>query len=271
MITHIRVGGRLPLKALALFVGVSVLSRGSAMADDNDPVVTNQVQTNPEPYTGPQSLHLFHGPESFGTLGYGPPGLQPGAQGFSLGYHPGYGYGRGALGVGAEGGYPFYGGPGYPHPWPCLRRIGGIVPFPYYGGPGYPIPGHPNYFGEFGPLSPDQPVVTVATDPGGPVYATDYGPFTGSAPNAEALFAPFVARAAAGVSSMRVRPPSPTAPPTPAPPPPPRPPLPLRAADLAPHSPQPRGPREKSPDCPLHVNSSGSKRNRSSTPAACGA
>ena len=89
-------------------------------------------------------------------------------QGFSLGYHPGYGYGRGALGVGAEGGYPFYGGPGYPHPWPCLRRIGGIVPFPYYGGPGYPIPGHPNYFGEFGPLSPDRPVVTVATEPGGP-------------------------------------------------------------------------------------------------------
>ena len=51
MITHIRVGGRLPLKALALLVGVSVLSRGSAMADDNDPVVTNQVQTNPDGHT----------------------------------------------------------------------------------------------------------------------------------------------------------------------------------------------------------------------------
>lgn len=119
MITHIRVGGRLPLKALALLVGVSVLSRGSAMADDNDPVVTNQVQTNPELYTGPQpytGLHLFHGPESFGTLGYGPPGLQPGAQGFSLGYHPGYGYGRGAWASAPKAAIPSTGAPAIPTP-----------------------------------------------------------------------------------------------------------------------------------------------------------
>ena len=46
-------------------------------------------------------------------------------------------------GPGAEGGYPFYGGPGYPNCEPSLRRIGGINPFPYYGGPGYPTPGPP--------------------------------------------------------------------------------------------------------------------------------
>src|SRR5436309_1585417 len=76
---------------------------------------------------------------------------EPGFQGFGLKYHPGYGYGGDALGVGAGGGYPFYGGPGYPCAEPRLRRLGKIVPFPYYGGPGYPSPGHPNYFGPVGP------------------------------------------------------------------------------------------------------------------------
>ena len=49
-----------------------------------------------------------------GTLGYGPPGEHPGFFGFGLSFHPGYGYGGNGLGVGAYGGYPCYGGPGYP-------------------------------------------------------------------------------------------------------------------------------------------------------------
>ena len=203
MIAHIRGGGRLPLKVFALLAGVSVLSGRSVMAQDNGTRSRTRSRRNPQPYTG---LHLFHGPTSSGTLGYGAPGLYPGFQGFGLGYHLGYGYGGDALGVGAEGGYPFYGGPGYPHCAPRLRRIGGISPFPYYGGPGYPSPDHPNFFGGFGPLVPDQPVVTIATDRGGPIEATDYGPFTGAAPDAEARFAAFTARAAAGAPSMRPRP-----------------------------------------------------------------
>src|SRR5512135_3687906 len=82
----------------------------------------------------PAQCRLAQGGQSMGTLGYGKPGLYPGFQGFGLGYHRGYGYGGDALGVGAGGGYPFYGGPGYCHPWPALRRIGGITPFPFYGG-----------------------------------------------------------------------------------------------------------------------------------------
>jgi hypothetical protein len=203
MITHIRGSGRLPLKAFALLLGVSVLSSSSAMADDDGSVVTNQVRNDPRGDTG---LHLLHCPTSFGTLGYGPPGLHPGFQGFGLGYHLGYGYGGDALGVGAEGGYPFYGGPGYPRCEPQLRRIGGITPFPYFGGSGYPSPEHPNFFGGFGPLVADRPVVTVVTDRGEPVEGTDYGSFTGAIPNPEAQFAPFTARAAAGASSMRARP-----------------------------------------------------------------
>src|SRR5271166_980522 len=202
MIAHIRGSGRLPLKAFALLLGVSVVTGSSAVADDLGPVVTGPVQNGPQPYTG---VHLLPGPTSFGTLGYGPPGLQPGYQGFGLGYHLGYGYGGDALGVGAEGGFPFYGGPGYPHAEPTLRRIGGIVPFPYFGGPGYPTPDHPNFFGESGPLVLDRPVVTIVTESGQPVEGTGYGSFTGAAPDAEARFAPFTARAAAAVSSKRAR------------------------------------------------------------------
>lgn len=225
MIAHKRGSGRLPLKAFALLLGASVLTGSSAMAQDGGPMVAGPAPNGPLPYTG---IHLFHGPESFGTLGYGPPGLQPGYQGFGLGYHLGYGYGGDALGVGADGGYPFYGGPGYPHCAPQLRRIGGIVPFPYFGGPGYPTPDHPNFYGEAGPRVPDRPVVTVVTEDGQPVRATDYGNFTGAVANAEAQFAPFTARAAAGVSSMRPTP-SGSIPSSPSPPDagitPPRPPI----------------------------------------------
>ena len=213
MIAHMRGSGKLPLKSFALLLGLSVLTGRSAMAYDDGPMAIGPVQNGPQPYTG---IHLFQGPASLGTLGYGPPGLQPGFQGFGLGYHLGYGYGGDALGVGADGGYPFYGGPGYPHCAPQLRRIGGMVPFPYFGGPGYPTPDHPNFFGEFGPLVADQPVVSIVTEEGLPVGATDYGSFTGAVPNAEAQFAPFTARAAAGVSSLRPTPTGP-APSTPSP------------------------------------------------------
>jgi hypothetical protein len=123
-----------------------------------------------------------------GTVGYGPPGVYAGFQGFGLGYHPGYGYGGNALGVGAEGGYPFYGGPGYPHVSPRLRRLKRIVPFPYFGGPGFPDPMHPNFFEPFGALAPDKPVVTIenqGSDQGG------YGSYSGALPDPEARFAPF--------------------------------------------------------------------------------
>lgn len=94
-----------------------------------------------------------------GTLGYGPPGLWPGFYGFSLGYHLGYGYGGNALGVGCEGGYPCYGGPGYPIHY------------------GYPHFAYPYYQGvaALGPLVPDTPV--VRTDLPG---ALDFGPYTGA-------------------------------------------------------------------------------------------
>ena len=126
-----------------------------------------------------------------GTLGYGPPGLYPGFQGFGLGYHLGYGYGGDALGPGADGGYPFYGGPGYPNCDPRLWRIGGINPFPYNGGPGYPTPDHPNYFGGFGPLVVNQPVIKIADEPGYRYDAEVFGPYTGGVANPEAQFAQF--------------------------------------------------------------------------------
>lgn len=158
------------------------------------------------------SGHGHHHANGLGTLGYGPPGLHPGFQGFGLGYHLGYGYGGDALGVGAEGGYPFYGGPGYPRCDPPLRRLGGINPFPYFGGPGYPTPQNPNFYGGAGgPLVPDQPVITIENDPNAPVPASDYGGFTGIVPDAEARFAPFTARAAASSMSMRLGPAAPGA------------------------------------------------------------
>ena len=226
MITHIPGRQRLSLKGFGLFVGSFVLSTSVAMAQNSVPVVPVPVVPVPVPppppppppvtqvYTG---IHLYHGPESFGTLGYGPPGLHPGEQGFGLGYHLGYGYGGNTLGVGADGGYPFYGGPGYPHPNPQLQRIGGIVPFPYFGGPGCPTPHNPNFYGGGGPVVPDRPVVAIVSETGQPVPATDYGVFTGAAPEAEARFAPFTARAAAGAASRRPtpsRPGLPAAPPT---------------------------------------------------------
>ena len=207
-------GGRLRRIVLATGLGVCVVSASTCKADGGGAAGAGLCPTCHKPATG----HPKHPGPAYGTLGHGKPGLCPGFQGFGLGYHPGYGYGGAALGVGADGGYPFYGGPGYPHPWPALRRIGGITPFPFYGGPGGPSPGHPNYFGGVGPLAPDQPVVVVESDARDPGYTGGYGCFTGMIPYPEITFAPFVTIAATGGSSSGVSSASPpNAPPNTAP------------------------------------------------------
>lgn len=146
--------------------------------------------------------------------GWGHSGAPSGFQGFGLKYHPGYGYGGAALGVGHAGGYPYYGGPGYPHCEPKLNRCGKIEPFAYYGGPGYPTPGHPNYFGMTGPLAVKEPVVTS----GRGRSDLDYGPFTGTLPYPDWYFAPFTAASATtGSSSGSGAPAPPAMAPNPAP------------------------------------------------------
>jgi hypothetical protein len=161
------------------------------------------------------STHKLSHAEGAGTLGYGPPGVFPGFQGFGLGYHRGHGYGGNALGTGVTGGYPYYAGPGYPHPAPPLRRLHRLVPFAYNGGPGGPTPEQPNYYGQVGPLVAEHPVVTVG-DPTD--YGTGYGAFTGSMGYPESKFAPFVTEAGVEGSAGDVITPSTG---TSAPPPPP--------------------------------------------------
>ena len=199
MIALVRGGGRFLSKALALALGIWVFSGSSAKSDDGGLVDPGQ---------------HGHGGSGFGTLGWGPPGDYPGFYGFGLSFHRGYGYGGDALGVGAEGGYPFYGGPGYLHPAPPLRRFGHILPFAYFNGPGYPF-----NFALPGQLVVTQPVVeqTMGRDlahaAGSPVYPYNvgYGPFTGALPYPESFFAPYTAAAAASGSSAGVTAPSPSA------------------------------------------------------------
>ena len=135
-----------------------------------------------------------------------------GFQGFGLGYHLGYGYGGAAVGVGPDGGYPLYGGPGYVHAEPRLRRCGGLAPFFNLGGPGSPAPPLPNVFGGVGPLAPEQPVVRIGGERTTPDYAHSYGGFHGVLPYPEAAFAPFTT--AASGSADGTRPSSSSVPPT---------------------------------------------------------
>jgi hypothetical protein len=195
--------GPLPMKVSALAIFCCVLSFSAALAHEDESEIADQKVKK-----SVVDHHARRG-SGLGTSGYGAPGLYPGFQGFGLGYHLGYGYGGDALGVGADGGYPFYGGPGYPNCDPRLWRCGGINPFPYHGGPGYPTPDHPNYFGGFGPLVVDQPVIRIADDKGYRYDDEVFGPFTGGVANAEAQFAQFTVRAAAGSASMRPRPENP--------------------------------------------------------------
>jgi PDZ domain len=152
-----------------------------------------------------------------------------GFQGFGLGYHLGYGYGGDGLGVGCDGGYPFYGGPGYPHPAPCLRRCGGITPFPFYGGPGFPTASNPNFFGAAGPLVISAPVIEIDREPEEAEYTSSFGGFTGTLPYPDSYFAPFTSVSGGSSSGAnpsfpapappnlaptdRLDPPSPTTPP----------------------------------------------------------
>jgi hypothetical protein len=194
-------GGGIRRIVLAAGVYACVLSVSPCRAQ-GPPEGAAICSTCQKPVTG----HHRHPGPGVGTLGYGKPGLYPGFQGFGLGYHLGYGYGGDALGVGIDGGYPFYGGPGYPHPWPTLRRFGAISPSPHFIGPGGPSPDHPNYFGGVGPLAPDQPVVIIENDPRDPTYKEGYGCFTGMIPYPETAFAPFVTIAATGGLSSGVSP-----------------------------------------------------------------
>ena len=50
-------------------------------------------------------------------------------------------------------GDPWYGGPGYPHCPPRLKRFGGILPFVPERGTGSSSPEHPHYYGPTGPLT----------------------------------------------------------------------------------------------------------------------
>ena len=179
----------------AVALSAAILSASPAMGRDDAPGIA---------VPHPPKRAIGHGRprvRSLGTLGYGPPGLHDGYQGFGLGYHPGYGYGGDALGVGIDGGHPFYGGPGYPHPAPVLRRFGPITPFPYCGGPGSPTTDRPHLFGPVGPLVHGDDVVHVEGDsPGG------YGVFHGSLPYPESAFAPFSAEPASSTSPGRTRP-----------------------------------------------------------------
>jgi membrane-associated protease RseP (regulator of RpoE activity) len=130
-------------------------------------------------------------------------------QGFGLGYHLGYGYGGSALGVGPDGGNPYYAGPGYPQCWPVLNRGCGITPFPYNGGPGFPTPEFPYFYGGAGPLSPTRQVVTIGGAAG---YGTGYGLFTGTLPYTEAQLAPFTTAAGTRGSYSAPGAPAPTPP-----------------------------------------------------------
>lgn len=199
-----RLGGSRALfgKSLIAALGVWIALGSSALADGN-------------PCAGCGSP--LHRDLTLGTLGYGPPGLFPGVPGFGLGYHLGYGYGGRGLGTGAEGGYPCYGGPGYPHCEPVLRRCGGITPFCYYAGPGNPTPEQPNYYGAVGPLVGDQPVITVGSDVD---YPSHYGQFTGTLPYSEEFLSPFTFRAAAAGSASGVSTETPASTPVSAPAPP---------------------------------------------------
>jgi hypothetical protein len=125
-----------------------------------------------------------HRAMGYGTLGYGGAGLYPGFYGFGLSFHLGYGYGGWGLGVGAGGGYPNYGGPGYPHcgslydgpPAGLVQIDGGMV----YGrvqagGAGYPSPARTGAQ-QPGPVDDRRGAgaVSVAANLG------DYGPYTGA-------------------------------------------------------------------------------------------
>jgi hypothetical protein len=166
--------GRLALKALALAMGIWICSASSGMAQGGG-----------------------HGPYE---TGYGSDGPHPGFLGFGLSYHLGYGYGGNGVGVGGRGGYPFYGGRGYPHGEPVLNRCKKISRLSYYGGSGNPHHGCSNYFEVVGPLVVNRDVIKVGED-NDLSHVSDFGPFTGVLPYPESLFAPYMREDAGSGSS----------------------------------------------------------------------
>ena len=208
MSSLVRRCGHLSFKAIALTVGVWIIAGSTVSAYDDG-------LAGPGQKAKKGGLGLFgRRPSNCGPLGYGAPGLYPGFPGFGLGFHPGYGYGGDGLGVGPGGGYPFYGGPGYLHPSPTLRRLNGITPFPYFGGPGYPSPEHPQFFGGVGPLVPDEQVIRFASEGAYPDTTGGYGCFSGVLPYPDSFFAPFTSPGSAGESYGRVTTPAPSSNPT---------------------------------------------------------
>ena len=171
--------------------------------------LTAEAQTTSSP-TGP-----FRGLFARNTI---PGRSTTGEYGFGLNYHPGYGYGGAFKGVGPHGGYPFYGGPGYPHPLPCKDRGCWIKPVLYNAGPGYPTPEHPNVFGPIGPLPPNPNVVTFENDPAGAGFA-NYGCYTGAIPYPEEMFTPSPSESIENKTSVDTPPPASVFPPPPTPPP----------------------------------------------------
>jgi hypothetical protein len=191
MLSRVLRGGGFRPTAIAVLSGLAIFAGSAALADHQ-----------------PHNFHqgrFKHGHLGYGTLGWAPYGLYPGLYGFSLRWHPGYGYGKYALGVGADGGYPFYAGPGYPHEPPRLNRCGPDAPYAYFGGPGFPIYGWTNFYQGIGGMVVDKPVVGIG-EPGdfgyvgqnGEINAGhDFGPFTGALPYSETYFAPNAAATAA--------------------------------------------------------------------------
>jgi hypothetical protein len=129
--------GPLPKKAMTVPMMGCVLSISSALAYGDEPMVVRQ---KVERYS---VTHHSRRVSASGTLGYGPPGVYPGFQGFGLGYHLGYGYGGDALGPEADGGYPFYCGPGYPTATRVSGDAGGSIRFPITAARAIPRPTTP--------------------------------------------------------------------------------------------------------------------------------
>ena len=203
MISQVRDGGVFPSKVMALTMVLWGSSGSTSTALGDDPPAP--VQANWKVGKG-----LFgRGAATAPAPVYGTLGPLDGYYGFGLSFHQGRGYGGGALGVNPDGGYPFYGGPGYCQPGPVLRRFHGITPFPYFGGPGFPTPEHPHFFGGVGPLVPDEPVITIGGDGTTSDPAGDYGNFTGVLPYPESAFAPFSSPASPGGSDRGMSQPAP--------------------------------------------------------------
>ena len=81
MLSLARSSGRLPLRGFALALGISVFFGSSVMADGGGHADFAEGRFK-QRYLGE------------GTLGWAEYGLYPGLYGFSLRWHPGYGYGR---------------------------------------------------------------------------------------------------------------------------------------------------------------------------------